>query len=127
MKVKSDFVTNSSSTCYVLALDEEDIPKLEELLDQVRKDAEYINEGVGIDNIFRNMKELKEYTNGGPIDWITKARGETFRFWDLDPSYYVFLAKIIIKDKKIATLARIDYGADYNLSIDPDWKDKIVG
>lgn len=125
MKIKSDFVTNSSSTCYVMSVTEDDIEPLKKLLKQIELDAEYINEGVGIDDLIKTMPELKNYTCDSTYDWATRARGEKFEFNAINESTYCELAKIIIKEKNIVAIVRMDYGANYSLKDDEEWKDKI--
>lgn len=77
MKIKNSFVTNSSSTSFIVIVKPY---YLDSFLDSIAEmnqhpDAE---EECGLYYIFKNIDELNEYTNDEPIDWISKITGPKF-------------------------------------------------
>lgn len=80
MRVKLDFVTNSSSATFVF----ESSKKL------LRKDIEkhmrfYYAESF---RCFNSRKSIVKFTEAGYSDWVSKARGEPSQFWRMGPSEY---------------------------------------
>lgn len=82
MRAKFDFVTNSSSTSYILALIEEDLTLLESLIDRLEEENPESNEGIGSDDEIRTIEELQEYVNDGPFDWVSQCRGLQYEMMD---------------------------------------------
>jgi hypothetical protein len=80
MKVKLDFVTNSSSATFVF----ESSTKI------LRKDIEkhmrlYYAESF---RCFNNKKSVISFTEAGYGDWVSKARGEPATFWNMGRPEY---------------------------------------
>jgi len=108
MKVKLDFVTNSSSACYVMSLKSDLVPGFEDFMNELDKNPDHGNEGVRIYETFHTLKELQEYVNGGPYDWASKPMGLKFNNWEEGTYLQV---KEIIDEGHVAVYCAIDYNA----------------
>lgn len=100
MKIKIDFVTNSSSICFLIMVPQQRITKKSVIEDGVRpaviNDFKFIN----------SIGKLIEYTDGQPCDWIRYATGPTW-WWNLNQDWYAE-AKEIIQNGKAVLLIDIE-------------------
>lgn len=78
MKIRSDFVTNSSSVGYVVVIDPDELDGLKEFVKQLDQHEDAGNEGVRVRYIFENKQQLDEHVNDGPLDWARLPGGPRF-------------------------------------------------
>lgn len=80
MRIKYDFVTNSSSCCFLLSFHER--------LTQKRLIEEGMNKSdINAFKCMNNSESLIEYTESQPCDWVTKVTGPK-RFWGMTRDWY---------------------------------------
>jgi hypothetical protein len=99
MKVKRDFVTNSSSCCYLISA-----PKriTRQLLYEEGATSRWFNDFL----CTNNMDKLLEYTDREKVDWIKRATGPT-KFWGATPYEYE-MAKEVIRNGNFVLFADIE-------------------
>jgi len=78
MKVKFDFVTNSSSACFILAVPKNQLAEVNAHIAELNNHPEASNEGVRSYFEAEELKTLQEHTNDGPLDWAAKPFGPSF-------------------------------------------------
>lgn len=117
MKIKSDFVTNSSSNCYIL-LDTSKkgrFSEIDDILEKCSKELEYVD-SASLDSTFCNLEELDEYTNDGPLDWVQKARGP--RMWNLGRDMYDECKRVLKNSEGMIHIVTFDRNMDITFELE---------
>ena len=121
MKIKLDFITNSSSSCFIIGIENQVQLDLKDFVKELDRHPDAGNEGVRIYETFRTIRRLNSYTNGGPLDWVQKARGPEFR--ELGESTYT-ACKEVLQKNKIAVYMAVDYNVVEQFLA--EWDDLIL-
>lgn len=121
MRIKLDFVTNSSSACYILAIPIDRFAEVKHYIAELNEHPEASNEGVRTYFSASTLKELQDHTNDGPFDWASRPFGLNFTNLS-EESYNVCKTSIEMGESVFEVW--VDYGvcedfADY-------WKEHII-
>jgi hypothetical protein len=121
MKIKLDFVTNSSSTCFLLVIPENISDELKESIEYYNDDPEGWSEGTRSYLFTNKLKELQEFTNDGPLDWASLPGGPQFH--NLSENDYNEYKEIIENGDTV-----VKVWVDYNVceSFENRWKNYII-
>jgi len=122
MKIKTDFVTNSSSSSFIIAVEKNEVKSVLEFLEELDKHPDAVNEGVECENIIKSINHLNTFTNGRPFDWASKPMG--IRYYNLDESDHL-ICKEAINEGRAVIIARVDYNVTEDFS--DKYKENIIG
>ena len=103
MKIKADFITNSSSTMYVIEFDREFLRKDFEIYMQLRT-GEYFN-------FFNDKMKLVKFTQQEDVDWITEATKLPLKYWGMSDEEFDLCIKIF-DEGNFPVYAQIDRNYD---------------
>jgi hypothetical protein len=113
-------VTNSSSSSFIISIAKETLPKIIKLVKKYDKMEDASNEGVKIYQIFEDKKDLFEYVNGAPLDWVNECTGPCFE--NMSEEDFI-LCKKAIEEGSILVYVSVDY----NVVEDFDYDVKKLG
>lgn len=89
MKIKNDFVTNSSSTYYILAFAQKFLRK-----DMEKHFRFYFDEHF---RCFDSRRKLAKFTQAEDLDWISEATARPTQFWGMTEECFNRAAREIEK------------------------------
>ncbi len=87
MKIKADFITNSSSTMYIIEFNKEFLRKNFEEFFTLRT-GEYFRS-------FNDMSSLVKYTQDKDVDWITEVTKHPIEYWGMGEDEFKEATRII--------------------------------
>jgi hypothetical protein len=117
MRAKFDFVTNSSSSSYILALDSDNLHLLYRSINKLQDDNPDSNEGIGARDELKTLQELQDYVNDEPFDWVSQCRGLQYEM--MSKSNYEKCKEAIERDKAAIIIVFVDHDMteDFELEI----------
>lgn len=96
MKIKADFITNSSSTMFVIEIDNKFLRKdLEKLM------SLHVGESL---RFFDDRSKLISYTQHQPCDWVTEITGRPIATWNMDSCCFDVACNILKEGKFVIYL-----------------------
>ena len=121
MKLKTDFVTNSSSCNFIMFCHEDEFHDLKKEILILNDNPELYNEGSGIDWLLETKEELIEYTTGRPYDWASKTRGIDYVHM---PKRVFEMALEAVEDKHVVFQVQMD--RNYSPNFEEKYQENII-